>query len=74
MANMATSSSSISQADTVSVDLTNVGPPPVNTGYENKAPPSPDAFQFVPQNIGGRSTFIRLETRVSVTDSDTDTV
>ncbi|KAK7104378.1 protein YIPF4-like [Littorina saxatilis] len=51
MANMATSPNP--QNDNVTIDLTSVGPPPPNAGYENRNLPSPDAFQFVPQNLGG---------------------
>lgn len=53
MANMATSSPN-PPTENVTIDLTNIGPPPVGAGYETQNPPSPDAFQFVPQNVEGR--------------------
>ncbi|KAL8615226.1 hypothetical protein ACOMHN_050267 [Nucella lapillus] len=52
MADMATSSSNPQSKD-VSIDLTNVGPPPLKRDFENTGPPSPDAFQFVPQDAEG---------------------
>lgn len=53
MANLATSSPNL-PTENVTIDLTDIGPPTVGTGYEAN-PPSPDAFQFVPQNVDGMS-------------------